>query len=186
MWEINYRGMAQWGSPSAARAALGATARAGTGLHQLGVLPPWECISGGDFLRLRLQEVIKRLIGGCRLPRDGEGLVRGQVRVLAALSLPLAARDGSWDCPCPPCAPWGDAASSERDGGRQGCPLSPHALRWPVARGGPRSSSAVPAGLGAGVEASPELPAGCPQLVHRILLALQPLRQRPHRLALQD
>lgn len=44
----------------------------------------------------------------------------------------------------------------------------------------------MPTGLGAGVEASPELPAGCPQLAHGVLLALQPLGQRPHRLALQD
>lgn len=39
--------------------------------------------------------------------------------------------------------------------------------------------------LGAGVEASPELPAGRPQLAHGVLLALQPLGQRLHRLALQ-
>lgn len=41
------------------------------------------------------------------------------------------------------------------------------------------------AALSAGVEASPELPAGGPQLTHGVLLALQPLGQRLHRLALQ-
>lgn len=44
----------------------------------------------------------------------------------------------------------------------------------------------MPAGLDAGIEASPELPAGYPQLPHGLFLAPQPLGQRPHRLALQD
>lgn len=103
---------------------------------------------------------------------------------LTAQFLSLRAWDRGWGCPC---APKGNAARSQRV--RLPAPPSCPSVPLPMAaraHGGARGSSAVPTRLGTGIEASPELPAGHPQLVHGVLLALQPLGQRPHRLALQD